>query len=197
MRSASIVFTETRDVYGEVSYATRDVFGNLTTLDDAGGNTWTYQYYTDPFLGYTGLLSAVIPPSPDSGNPYELETTYNFDPNTGNLLSVTAPGGVDYSWIYDTAFNQLDEYIDPLGHKTWYAIDPVNGNTLSMTHVVGNDDRTASPAETDDITTAYTYTNSTDHATNGVPLGLLKTVTDPLLHVTHYYYNGASFGAPE
>jgi len=78
---------------------------------------------------------------------------------------------------YDPVFKVVTSATDELGRQTLYDIDPANGNTLSVTRVIGLPDSTS--GETDDITTAYTYT----------PEGLIDTITDPLGRVSDYDYD--------
>ena len=78
---------------------------------------------------------------------------------------------------YDPVFNVPIEMVDDLDRATRSTIDPSNGNLLSMTQIVGSDDATS--AETDDLTSTYTYTT----------FGLVDRVTDPMGRVTDYDYD--------
>jgi RHS repeat-associated protein len=168
--SAVAGLLEDRVVYGEESTATRDVFGNVLVLDDAEGNTWTYEYDS------SGLPHYITPPSPDSGSPNLLKSTYTFDDSTGSLDQIDHPDGSHEYFSYGTD-NQLDSYTDPLDHfATTYDIDSGNGNVNSMTQ--------------NGATTYYTYTT----ASTGIPAGLLENVTDPLGNQTEYYYTSTSHG---
>lgn len=81
-------------------------------------------------------------------------------------------------YTYDNIFNQLTSAIDERGNLTLYDIDETTGDRTSMTRVVGDIDSVIN-GETDDITTAYTYTAQ----------GLIDTLTDALGRVTDYDYD--------
>ena len=182
------------DALGKERRFNTDRFGNLTSeireLDSV-------EYVTSYERDNEGRLLMLVEPDPDGDGPKgEVITEYSYD-SLGNLTSITyAKGTVEETtetWQYDSVFSQVTQYTDPLGRITKYDIDNTTGNALSMTQAVGLDDDVS--AETDDVTTYYTYSDGTDDAsTTGIdestwPKGLLLTETDPLGRVTRYEYN--------
>jgi RHS repeat-associated protein len=80
-------------------------------------------------------------------------------------------------FTYDADFSQLLSSTDELGRQVLYDLD-AEGNRVLMTQVVGELDSDQN-GETDDVVTAYTYTDA----------GLIDTVTDGLGRITDYDYN--------
>jgi RHS repeat-associated protein len=161
--------------------------GQVVQSIDATGYTTTYDYNS------AGLIDNVLAPDPDGPGPLGDTTAHYTIDDMGNVTEIVYPIGSEL-WTYDSTFNEVTSYTDPDSHVTKYDIDSANGNVLSVTQVVGEDDSTTSdPDDPPDITTTNTYTTSSDHASDnsslGVPLGLLKTVTDPNGNVTEYAYN--------
>lgn len=89
------------------------------------------------------------------------------------LLNQTDEVQARRSYTYDAEFNQLTSQTDELGRQTLYEIDPETGDRLSMTQVVGT------VGGSDDVVTAYSYTED----------GQLDTETDPLGRITDYDYD--------
>jgi RHS repeat-associated protein len=113
-----------------------------------------------------------------------LQTSYGFD-SRGNLTSITYPDTTHENWTYNAAFGQPTTYTDADNRLTKFEVDSANGNILSVTHIVGLEDAPAN-GQTDDVKESYLYTTASD----GVPKGMIKQVTDPLNDVTTYeYYN--------
>jgi RHS repeat-associated protein len=162
--------------YGNTTYLTRGKFGKIIARKDAEGNVTTDSYYAN------GLPYSVTQPDPN--NPTGTVTTTYYYNSDGQITDIYYPtGGGSEHWEYGD-FGQMSTYTDPDNNFTWYDIDPANGNVLSMTHVIGQDDRFSS--ETDDLTTNYTYTDGL----GATPIkGLTETVSDPNGNVTHSLYN--------
>ena len=105
-----------------------------------------------------------------------------YDTN-GNLTRIEYDGGACEAWTYDAATGQVASYTDQEGRVTKQRIDPATGRVVAVVRVVGLDDDAS--AETDDLVTAYAYTDGGD----GLPAGLLRSITDPTGSVTRIEYD--------
>ena len=173
---------ERRDVYGNISYATRDDdFYNTLSLTDAAGNTWTYGYVESDDASNYGTLESVTPPG---GQP----TDYTINGDTGELTQVTNPNDLVENRSY--YLEQLTDYYD------YNSTDSVEFHDESAYYNYSN----GNISELDQVISggiyaiiSYTYTDSEDVASDnpslGVPLGLIKRVTDPDANKTDYTYN--------
>ena len=108
-------------------------------------------------------------------------------PGPPTIPTATSPG-----WIIATgrarrgpttrATGQVTSYTDQLGRVVKQRIDPATGRVAALVHVVGQDDDASE--ETDDLVTEYAYTDGSD----GLPEGLLRSITDPTGSVTRIEY---------
>lgn len=119
-------------------------------------------------------------------------TTYAYDVNLRPIAITDQDGrqtvlkwsrnGARLVYVRDAAAYTTTLSYDPLGNLT--QINAPLGRQTSFTY---NDVLlTSSTLHTSqwDITTVYSYTTG-----GGVPAGLLETITDPLLHQTHFSYD--------
>jgi RHS repeat-associated protein len=177
--------TERRDVYDHVERVTRDFQGKrngmVTDADPQNSTIYQFDMGTGFFDPGTGFLTSVIQPDPNGGDS-RLTTTYTYD--SGNLSSVSAPGGLGEAWTYGpfttTALGSirvLDAYDDGV-HTTTYHHESTYGN-VDYTITNGANGTAAEQ-------TFYTYT----HGISGVADGLIENVTDSHGRVTHYAYSG-------
>ncbi len=161
--------------------------GHITRLTDPLGNSTSYEWNS------IGEVTSVDQPDPDGAGPLvALHTGYQYD-SYGNLTRIDYADGTYETWTYDGHFSQVTSHIDPTGRKTLYSIDPNNGNITSVTQVIGQVDSQQN-GQTDDITYQFQYTTASD----GVPLGMLKQIQDPLGQLTNFSYysntNDPQFG---
>jgi RHS repeat-associated protein len=181
------------DQLSHTTTCTVDRLGNFTTITNAGLETTAYS------RDINGLVVEVRQPDPDDleiGQPAPV-TGFAYDAQ-GNLLTLTLPDQNQRHWTYDSTFNQVTSYTDENGKQTIYEIDANNGNILSVQQVMGEVDSVGN-LETDDLVTHYTYTAhfnyvpvlSEENPSYDPPpmAGLLKTITDPMGHVTKYVYD--------
>ncbi len=179
LTSASDSVEYREDELGNPTLIERDHRGYVTKETDALGNVTTYR------RDVNGRITKMTQADPDGAGPLsERITTYSYDAN-GNLLSRTNPDSSTEIWSYESTFNKVTSYTDPLGRVTLYEIDPLTGDMLSETRIVGLNDQVSS--ETDDVTTSYAYTDGS----GGIPAGLVSSITDPLGRVTEMVYNNA------
>jgi RHS repeat-associated protein len=176
---------EHRVVYGKDEYITRNTNNSITSLTDADGNVTNYTYNYTTAFGHPnafGLLAEVDQPDPNNTGG-TLTTTYtyhnggtnNYD-GDGRISDISYPISSEH-WHYDTfgALTLADSYQDLGGFTTSYDIDTHTGSILSTTKWTG----------TENLTTSYTYTDGL----GDTPIkGLIETITDPNLNVTHYTY---------
>ncbi len=164
--------------------------GGVTTTADV--DTWGYPvnavngegHATQYLRNSKGQVLKRIEPDPDGTGPLSKSiTTYNYD-GKGNLIRTALPDGSTRQWEYDDTWNKTTRYIDEDGNVTLYAIDADNGQMVSKTVVIGNLDGLGN-SEEDDLTTSYTYTDSSDSTL----VGLLESVTDSTGMTTEYQYN--------
>lgn len=175
---------EMRNVFGNISYVTRDHFYNVETLQDAAGNDWTYKYTeeAEPGTG-DGLLYEID--APDG-----LTTNYTYINTTGELQTVYNPDGSEETWEYVDGQVTFDEELGPYAppgsylHYTYASNLDSHNNIGTLTQGIDGGDSKV---------TTYTYTDSTDRASDnpsvGLPIGLVKTMTDADGNVTDYEYN--------
>ena len=104
--------------------------------------------------------------------------------DNGNLTGIAYADGTAQAWTYDPTWNQVTSYTNQAGQLITQAIDPDSGLVLAITEVVGAED--ARSAETDDLTTLFAYTDESDAP---LPVGLLRSVTDPEGQVTRIDYD--------
>lgn len=114
----------------ENSYET-DRFGNVTQHTNPLGFTVTYQRDAD------GRVTQVTQPDPDGGGPLAVPVTTTTYDASGNVLSVTQPGGATQTWTYDATLNLPLTVTDALGRTTTMAYDAL-GNLLTQTDALGN-----------------------------------------------------------
>jgi RHS repeat-associated protein len=91
------------------------------TVADAAGQITTYTYDAQ------GRVETVTTP-PRAGITEERTTTYTYDPATGNVATVTAPGSVDTSYTYD-ASGRLRTTTDNDGYILTYDYDALDRQT--------------------------------------------------------------------
>ena len=104
--------------------------------------------------------------------------------DNGNMTGIAYADGTSQAWTYDPAWNQVTSYTNQAGQLITQQIDPDSGLILAITEVVGAED--ARSAETDDLTTLFAYTDESDAP---LPVGLLRSVTDPEGQVTRIDYD--------
>jgi YD repeat-containing protein len=171
------------DPLGNHTYVLRNTLGQVAQVTDALGNMSTYSHLE------SGQLSQIHQPDPDGSGPLaDLITGFDYNQNgvfvgSGTTDGVVADGYKADVWTVDPTFGQPTSYQDTdasLVHyvSSWSTLDS-NGNILSTTQILHFDDRDY-PSESNDPKTTYTYTTASDHTTYGEPIGLVKTVTDPL-----------------
>ena len=194
--------------HADVTSYTYTSAGQVATVADNAGNTWTYGYNllgektssTDP--GTTGTAG----PSGHAGT-----STYAYDPD-GNLTSTTSPSGQELSYKYDGLSRKTAEYSGTTSGTqlaAWgYDQAFLNGSTTVKT--LGQPSSSTSytagasgPAYTQTITgynTAYqpTGTKTTIPATGGAPAGTYTTssVYTPLTGLLSNTAYGADGGLP-
>ena len=163
----------------ETSY-TYDANGYRETMTDANGNTTHYQHNAFGQLEWTR----------DSDL---RETSWSYDPATGNLLTVTAPDNAVTTYRYEDPGNtwKLTSVVRPgpngpavttFGYDPWGNVssvtDPMN-NTSFTYDALGNVLSRTDPAGG---TTFFAYDN----------ISRLKTVTDALGRLSRYDYDDAT-----
>jgi RHS repeat-associated protein len=164
----------------ETSY-TYDANGYRETMTDANGNTTHYQH--NAFGQLEWIRDSDL-----------RETSWDYDPATGNLLTVTAPDNAVTTYRYEDPGNtwKLTSVVRPgpngdavttFGYDPWGNVssvtDPMN-NTTSFTYdALGKVLSRADPANG---TTFFAYDN----------ISRLKTVTDALGRLSRYDYDDAT-----
>jgi len=112
-------------------------------------------------------------------------TTYGYEPNTGNLLTVTrlygTPDAVTTTYTYDPTFNQVKTVTDPLNHTATYDYDAF-GNVTSIKNPRPFTQPTTLTYNTDNQpVTVTTFAGTTTFGYEGADL---ISVTDPAGKVT-------------
>lgn len=185
-------------VYADVTHP-----GDLTSMIDPRGQTWTYGYDADGNrtstidpLGHEttvtfddrGLPIATVSPrgNEPGASPTDFQTTYSYDPR-GALLVLTDPLGKVTTNTYDDNGNRLTTE-DPNSNLTEYVYDAedqlteVHRPDLSVaTTEYWNDGSLKAQIDAANNATTYTYD----------PLGRLATITDPIANVTSFRYDHA------
>jgi RHS repeat-associated protein len=90
----------------DITGYTYDPPGQVATVADDSGNTWTYSY---DLLGEKVAATSPGTTGSDGPNGNEGTTTYTYDP-AGNLASTTDPLGVTVSYAYDALNRMTAEY---------------------------------------------------------------------------------------
>jgi RHS repeat-associated protein len=189
----------------DVTTMTYDATGNLATVTNALGQVTQYTDY-DP----AGRLLRTVDPAGvetlldynergwlrhrqvgSAANGHEI-TTYDYD-NTGSLAKVTMPDGSYVQYTYDDA-RRLTDVQDGLGNRVHYTLDNMGNRTEEQaydtqgslvrdhTRVIDILNRIAQEIGGTSPSTQVT-TNVYDDDSN------LKSVTDPLAHVTTNKYD--------
>lgn len=178
--AADVVATRT-DTAEETRTLSLSNQGRVNSVTDALGNVTRYVRDKE------GRVIAMITPDPDGAGPMSsLTTRYKYDA-LGNLVQQTNPNGTTESWTYDSTWNQVISYTDPLGKLTKYDLDSATGAVLVERRVVGALD-TPQNLETDDVVTTFAYT-SAPASSSDPPAGLLMVVWDALGGITTFDYN--------
>jgi RHS repeat-associated protein len=164
----------------ETSY-TYDANGYRQTMTDASGNTTYYQHNA------YGQLEWIRDPD-------LRETSWSYDPATGNLLTVTAPDNAVTTYRYEDPGNtwKLTSVVRPgpngpavttFGYDAWGNVssvaDPVGDNTSFTYDALGNVLTRTDPAGG---TTYFAYDN----------ISRIKTITDALGRLSLYDYDDAT-----
>jgi RHS repeat-associated protein len=191
--------------------------GDVTSIVDPLGKTWTYRYDT-----YGDPVSTTAPPTPEnaSGN----KTTYAYDTARGWLTSTVAPKGnlsganpSDYTTtIGHDLYGRVTSTKDPL----WSSATPLlhqatqhydangnldssvdaNGNGTSYTYDAAGQLLTVTRPDTTTLRNDYWADGSLHNQYDGAnqattyaydALGRLTSTTDPLVRVTTYTYDPA------
>ncbi|MDO8392222.1 MAG: RHS repeat-associated core domain-containing protein [Actinomycetota bacterium] len=191
---------------------TYDTAGRVSTRADALGNTWTFGWVTpDPTITSPTGASITVHRATVT-DPLSHTTTYDFD-GARRLIHRAGPDGTHRWYSFDANgfvsqfFNELgqvEQYTnDAFGNVTsrkdslnyeWKSGFDANGSMLwaedaeghrtTFTYVNGLKMSETTPLG---AVTAWTYTSGTEAAygsSGTMPAGLLRTVTDPLAHVT-------------
>ncbi|HPO29512.1 MAG TPA: hypothetical protein PLD35_05830, partial [Caldisericia bacterium] len=112
-------------------------------------------------------------------------STIEYNPNTGNPISVTNPAGNTTTFNYDN-YDKLTSITDPLGNSTSYEYDSA-GYVTKITDARNNsvsfvyDALGRTTSVTDPLGNTYTY--------NYDSCGELSSVVDPLGNAVHLYYD--------
>jgi RHS repeat-associated protein len=168
--------------------------GDITSIVDPNGKTWTYRYDS-----YGNLVKTIAPATPE--NPAGNTTTFAYNAARGWLTSTVSPQGnisgatpSDYTTTLDRdAFGQVTTTKDPL----WSASDPTKHRTVRHYDADGNLDSTTNA---NGKTTAYTYNAAGELTSTGRadattltneywPDGALKTQKDGSNQPTSFTYD--------
>jgi YD repeat-containing protein len=213
-----------RDALGRVVAMSYDTRHNMLTRTAPAPlsyqEVWTYNAFNDPLTfkdgrgnqtdyGYDsrGNLTSVTGPDPDGPGPLGRPiTTYERDPVTGQIASITDPRQKITRFGYDATTRELISRTTPLNGKTTLTYDATGRLRTSVDprgNIVG--------AQPSDYTTTYSYDDA-DHLTqlsspdpDGTgphtpsitrwsfdPAGNPESFTDPNSHTTIYGYDVAN-----
>jgi len=181
---------------GTSTNMTYDASGNMLTLTDQGGKTWTYTYNSKgQVLTATNPLTGVTTSTYNADG--TLATLKDHFNNTANLTydamkrltRVTYPDATFVAYTYDNNNNLLTR-TDERGEVTTYTYD-TNNNLSTVTDPLGNilrltydgNDRFASVIDPLNKTAAYTYDE----------LGRLRTLTNPANEITTLGYSSRNW----
>ncbi|MDQ6720366.1 MAG: DUF6531 domain-containing protein, partial [Candidatus Dormibacteraeota bacterium] len=187
------------------NYADASHAGDLTSMVDADGKTWTYGYdaygerarVSDPLGNKTtyvynadGWMTSSASPKGNvtgCGCQSTYTTTYAHD-NFGNLTTVTDPLGHQSVRHYDADQNQ-DSFVDADTNRTNYVYDLANQQTQVQ--------RADSTTLTTDYNADGTVLDQKDGKDTAIltygydALARVNSLTDALANVTSYSYDGA------
>jgi RHS repeat-associated protein len=171
--------------------------GRVTQVTDPDGVVTENVY--DPATG--SLVSTTVDPDDGTGDPeLDLTTTYGYDPDTGEQITVTSPEGRVTTTTYDAAGRVLttagpgeapttyaykpDGHVasvtDPTGMRVSYEYDPVSGELLTETVPYDPAVVTYDPLPS---------STSPPRTVNEYDAGQLISVTEPGGAVTEYEYS--------
>lgn len=160
--------TRVSDGLGRTTVTTYNQFSEPTSVTDPSGVTTTYSYDS------AGNLLTVSRPLTSTGETQTTTNHYDDSGHPGDITSSTDARGKTTQYSYD-AQGDRTKVIDPLGNTATMTYNPL-GQLTSSVSPRGN----VSGGNPSQFTTSYTYTG----------LGQMKTVTDPLGHVTVYGHDG-------
>ena len=210
LNPAPVVFSEDAtgtftDVNGQSRTSSFDQYGNTLRREDDLGNvsTWVRDEH--------GRATEWTLPDPDDltarggdDGPLDELVYHSTCDVCGNRDYILYPDGSEEHWTYEYTYNNMIEHIDQLGRKTLYDYTIVihegeedeeritTPNLQKIQRVIGLPDDGINH-ETDDLFYTFTYTTATDD----LPVGLLKSETDPLGRNTEYEYyptSSSSYG---
>lgn len=141
-------------------------FGRTTSVTDTHGRNFPFSYAS------SGALTSIG----DTAGGRSIGFAYNTD--ASHLTSVTDAAGGTYSYGYDPTSTLLTSVTTPAGRTLTVSYDTA-GRVTSTTRSTGGAN----------LRTGYAYLGNDAGAPAG-SVGLTQ-VTDPMGHVTKYYYNAA------
>lgn len=196
--SNTLVTTTVTDPNSHVTSQTVDTAGNVLTSTDALNHQTTNTYDSLNDLLTTkgpdnvtstmtydaaGNLLTVSRPLVGSSPAQTQESVYTYGDTShpGDVTSMRDPDNDTWTYTYDTYGNRLS-VSDPLSHLTTYTYNSLGWET-SKVSPIGN----LYPNNPADYTTTYSYA---DPSTGVIDeFGDLRTITDPLGHVTTRSYD--------
>jgi RHS repeat-associated protein len=155
---------------------TVDQIGTPSESGSFGFSGWTDSIFRDVPINFTATSNATQIRFSDTFTGGFSDESWGID-NVEVVRNFVIEGSSEKTFTYDADFSQLLSSTDELGRQVLYDLD-AEGNRVLMTQVVGELDSDQN-GETDDVVTAYTYTDA----------GLIDTVTDGLGRITDYDYN--------
>jgi RHS repeat-associated protein len=170
--------TDPRGIVREVQFgATGQVTSDTYALGQPEQRTFTYTYYADNLIqSITDQLGRV--------------TDYSFDAS-GNVTQITRLAGtsnaVTTSLTFDPNFGQLTSITDPLNHTTSISLDNL-GNPTAVTDPLGHQISMTFNGEGQPLTISDPLGNQTQFTYFG---GDLASITDPLGRTTNRFTDDA------
>jgi RHS repeat-associated protein len=191
--------------------------GDVTSIVDPNGKTWTYRYDS-----YGNVIKTIAPPTPE--NPTGNTTTFTYDTSRGWLTSTVSPKGnltganpADYTTTFDhDGYGRVTVTKDPLWssatpslHRTVKHYDAngnldsesdANGNTAGYAYDAADQLLTVTRPDSTTLRNDYWADGSLHNQYDGAnkattyaydPQGRLLSVTDPLVRATIYGYDPA------
>ncbi|MFC5405720.1 S8 family serine peptidase [Cohnella soli] len=162
--------TRTVDAMGQSEYYTYDGNDNVSTYKDRKGQLFTYVYDSQNHMlsrsgptgsiSYSYLANGQRATMTDNGNQ---ETSYSYDPVTGELTQVTYPDDKSIQYVYDAA-GKRTQMTTPFGDITDYVYDDLNrlqtvkwNGTQQASYTYEPNGPLSSIQQANGITTKYGY----------------------------------------